>query len=99
MAPQANSGSGGGSPTTEVFGHNTEIVFRGTTYHVQTENIYDDAQPNITTLVYNHGCLVKKLTASYADLLHRADFLDQLKERVRRQHSTLLAQIKQGELA
>ena len=82
MASQSGADNGGSS-TTEVFGHNTEILFRGTTYHVQTENIYDDAQPSITTLVYNQGRLALASRTSSPDHVVRespADEQDQVRD-------------------
>jgi hypothetical protein len=82
----------------EIFGHNTEVSVRGLTYHVQTENIFDQQSPVVSTLVYQDGSLIKKLTNSYRDLLGEPDFLQSLEQRVKSQHLQVLGQLKKGKL-
>ncbi len=84
----------------EVFGHNTDVSYRGRTFHVQTENLGVAEHPTINTLVYHEGSLLNKVTSSYADLGDSVDqsYLDKLKERVKQQHLKVLGGIKKGEI-
>ena len=79
-----------------IIGFNSDISFRNVDYHVQTENMADDASPQINTLIFVHGALIRKITSSSED----PDSSGQdLAERVKRQHQTALSQIKKGVFA
>ena len=85
--------------TNEVFGFNTDVSYRSSTYHVQTENMADEASPTINTLIYLKGTLVRKISSSYADLPPDERHSHALEERVKQQHLAVLNRIKRGEFA
>ncbi|MBZ5701123.1 MAG: hypothetical protein LAN84_04690 [Acidobacteriia bacterium] len=79
-------------------GHNSNAVFAGTTYHVQTE-ARGVEHPIIDTTVYFKGRVMHRRTNSYEDLLpltpeHEAI----LQQRVDAQHLAILEEIRCGAL-
>lgn len=100
MPNQADDTSKGAAGETEVFGHNTDVSYRGHTFHVQTENCVEKTQPTIVTLVYQQGSLLRKVSNSCEDLFRRKTMdVEELKRRVRQQHVQVLTGLKKGELS
>jgi hypothetical protein len=98
MGKDSESAASSQAEPREIFGHNTEITVRGRPYHVQTENVMDAEEPTVTTLIYQEGCLVEKLSNSYRDLLDKPGFLKSLERRVKNQHLQALSLVKGGKL-
>ncbi len=81
-----------------VFGHNTNIKFGATTFHVQTED-RGDTHALIDTTVYYQGRVLHRRTNNYFDLLPlNEDSQQALKLRLDEQHRTVLDEIRRGEL-
>ena len=83
--------------TQVITGFNTDIVFDGTTYHVQTED-KGLARPMILSLVYDRGTILASKRTPYDDLLAGELDEEELAERLRKQHRTICAAIKAGRL-
>jgi hypothetical protein len=82
-------------PEPSTFGFNSEVSYRGATYHVQTESMVGGTAPSVNTLVYLKGALVRKIATPCGDSMERGDA--SLEEQVKRQHLGVLARIKRGE--
>jgi hypothetical protein len=81
-----------------IFGHNTNVNVDGTVYHVQTED-HGAAHALIDTTVYCRGRVLHRRTNNYFDLLPlNADREGALKERLDKQHRSVLEEIRTGVL-
>lgn len=79
-----------------ITGFNTDIEYKGITYHVQTEDKGKDS-PMILSLVYNRGTILASKRSPYEDLL--IDFDEKiLAERLHKQHKLICAAIKAGRI-
>jgi hypothetical protein len=79
-----------------ITGFNTDIEYKGITYHVQTEDKGKDS-PMILSLVYNRGTILASKRSPYEDLL--IDFDEKiLAERLSKQHKLICAAIKAGRI-
>ena len=80
-----------------IIGFNTNIVYRGVTYHVQTED-KGLKTPLILSLVYDRGTILASKRSFYDDLLD-GDFNEkELAERLQRQHKLICAAIRAGRI-
>src|SRR5438874_667834 len=81
-----------------LFGHNSNVEARGTTYHVQSE---DRGTTNalIDTTVYFHGRVLHRRTNNYFDLLPlNAESEQALKQRLDEQHRAVVEELRTGAL-
>ncbi len=79
-----------------ITGFNTDIVYEGVTYHVQTEDKGLDT-PLILSLIYDRGTILASKRSPYNDLLEDFDE-NVLSERLQRQHKLICAAIKAGRI-
>lgn len=81
-----------------LFGHNTNVVVAGITYHVQTED-RGAGHALIDTTVYFHGRVLHRRTNHYQDLLPLDPKREHaLKLRVNEQHRTVVEELRSGAL-
>jgi len=66
-------------------GFNHNIVYKGKTYHIQTEDGGRE-HPQIVTHAFLGGIILDTVRRSYADLLQREDREDAIRERMKVQH-------------
>lgn len=88
-------------------GFNSDILFRGSEYHIQTED-WGAANPFIVTRVYCNGGIVKSLKKPYSEVLPeellRSSNIDPLAFRralvsaIQAQHEAILDQLVSGHL-
>lgn len=79
-----------------ITGFNTDIIYDGITYHVQTEDKGLDT-PLILSLIYDGGTILASKRSPYNDLLNDFDE-NVLSERLHRQHKLICAAIKAGRI-
>lgn len=79
-----------------ITGFNTDIIYDGITYHVQTEDKGLDT-PLILSLIYDGGTILASKRSPYNDLLNDFDE-NVLSERLQRQHKLICAAIKAGRI-
>lgn len=72
-----------------LFGYNTNVPYKGKTYHVQTEDTGRD-KCNIITLLYLEGAIIRSKKANYADLVGLPDFNESLRNMMKEQHKDML---------
>ena len=80
-----------------ITGFNTDIEFEGVTYHVQTEDKGLDT-PLILSLVYDRGTILASKRSPYNDLLIAGFNVEELKDRLNRQHKLMCAAIRAGRI-
>lgn len=80
-----------------ISGFNTDIVYQGVVYHVQTEDKGLET-PLILSLVYTGGQILASKRTPYEDLLAAGFDEKVLAERLSRQHKLICAAIKMGRL-
>ncbi len=78
-----------------IVGFNTDVVYRGETFHVQTEEKGVN-NPTIETLVYHAGEILLSRRISYSHLLNQKDMRDTVKQMMKNQHDSVIGELKQG---
>ena len=76
-----------------LIGFNTNIKYKGKTYHVQTED-GGIANPYIITLLYYQGAILSSKKTNYSYLLGQPDFEDKLRELMKQQHREMIRELK-----
>jgi len=80
-----------------ITGFNTDIEYKGVTYHVQTED-KGVATPLILSLVYNRGTILASKRSPYDDLLVPVFDEKALIERLQKQHKLMCAAVRAGRI-
>lgn len=79
-----------------IVGFNHNITYRGTGFHVQTEDS-GPKNPHLITLLYHGGTIIASQKTVYADIL-KVDNLDQVVEELaKEQHKGMLRRLTHGE--
>ncbi len=76
-------------------GFNNNIVYKGESYHIQTEDGGRD-NPVITTMLFKEGVVVASKKTSYADILKFEQLETLVRELMREQHAGVLKDLKNG---
>jgi len=79
-------------------GYNTDAVFDGTPYHVQSEDRGQD-NPVLETLVYCGGRILHQERVSYADRLEAGASEDEIAAMLERQHRRFVRRARHGAFA
>jgi hypothetical protein len=79
-----------------VRGSNTNVRYRGRTFHVQTEDSGLD-NPHIITLLYEGGAILYSRKQSYEESLGQPDLEQQVRERIEQQHREVVQGLKSGQ--
>jgi len=79
-------------------GYNTDIDYRGTTYHVQTED-KGRSNPLIESLVYSDGEILYSRRTQYNELVEQKVESKAIASLMERQHRTLVEAIRRGMLS
>jgi len=79
-------------------GYNTDVIYEGVTYHVQTED-KGLAHPIILSLVYQGGTILAAKRTNYEELINEGTVDEpQLAARLERQHRIIIAAIQAGKI-
>ncbi len=79
-----------------IVGVNTDVRYRGKTFHIQTE----DSGPNnpvLVTHVFVGGSIIVTRRSEYTDLLNTPDWEDAVRQRMRSQHREVAEALQQGD--
>lgn len=80
-----------------ILGFNSEVRYKGRTYHIQTED--SGAQnPVIITHLFSSGTILVTRRTEYGDALGRPDLADHVRALMREQHRTVYEALLAGEL-
>ena len=76
-------------------GFNHNILYKGKTYHIQTED-GGRQHPQIVTHAFLGGVILDTVRQSYADLLGRADWEEAIRYRMKAQHLEEIRKLYSG---
>lgn len=78
-----------------LVGYNTNISYKGTVYHVQTEDS-GLKNPHIITLLYNKGTILSRKKISYANIATAPDYKETVREMMKEQHKAMIKELIAG---
>lgn len=78
-----------------LIGYNTNVPYKGTLYHVQTEDS-GLKTPVIITLLYLKGTILASKKTNYSDLLGSPDYKEKVRELMKEQHKALIKELIAG---
>jgi hypothetical protein len=78
-----------------LVGYNTNVPYKGTVYHVQTEDS-GVKNPVVITLLYLKGTILSSKKVSYADLLSDPAYKDKVRGLMRDQHKAMIKELIAG---
>ncbi|MHB8882907.1 MAG: hypothetical protein ACYC69_15525 [Thermodesulfovibrionales bacterium] len=78
-----------------LVGYNTNVPFKGTLYHVQTEDS-GLKNPVITTLLYDKGTILASKKVSYAHIAASPDYKEKVRELMKEQHKSMMKELISG---
>lgn len=78
-------------------GFNHNIVYKGKTYHIQTEDGGRE-HPQIVTHAFLGGVILDTVRKSYRDLLERPDWEEATRDRMKAQHLEEIRKLFSGAL-
>jgi len=76
-------------------GFNTDFKYKGLVYHAQTED-NGVANPVVVTLLYLKGAILASKKSSYADLLEKGSYQDDLMNLMKSQHRDIMKEVLAG---
>jgi len=76
-------------------GYNTNISYKGNTYHIQTEDS-GIKNPLIITLLYSKGAIITSKKTSYAQIVNDPDCKEKVKRLMKQQHKTMIKELLSG---
>jgi hypothetical protein len=79
-----------------VVGFNHNFPYKGTIYHIQTED-GGRGNPTIVTLLYRGGTILASRKTSYADITRIDNLSSVVEELMKDQHKEMLRSLKNGE--
>ncbi len=79
-----------------LFGYNHNITYKGTVFHIQTEDS-GISKPHIITLLYRDGVIICSKKTSYADILKIDDLEAVIEDLMKEQHKDMMRRLKNGE--
>ncbi len=80
-------------------GFNSDVIFRGLTFHVQTED-WGRENPFLVSRVYQSGAVIKSVKTHYTEILSRAQARDahSIRLAMQEQHQQILDLLVSGQL-
>ncbi len=76
-------------------GLNTQVVFRGESYHVQTEDL-GITNPFILTLVFHAGAIIHRVKTNYRERVGPDPDPEQVRQLMEHQHRLVIADLNAG---
>jgi hypothetical protein len=78
-----------------LVGYNTNIAYKGTVYHVQTEDS-GIKNPHVITLLYDKGTILARKKTSYAHIAAAPDYKEKVRELMKEQHKAMIKELIHG---
>ena len=78
-----------------LVGYNTNISYKGTVFHVQTEDS-GIKNPHIITLLYYKGTILARKKMSYANIAAAPDYREKVRDIMKEQHKTMIKELIAG---
>lgn len=79
-----------------LLGYNHNIPYKGTVFHIQTEDS-GIKNPHVITLLYRDGVILCSKKTSYADILQIEGLEAVVEDLMKEQHKEMLRRLKNGE--
>ncbi len=76
-------------------GFNTNVPYKGRTYHVQTEDTGRD-KATVVTLLYFQGTIVSRKSFTYAEMLAGEGWRPQVAGMMKKQHIAMIKELLAG---
>ena len=80
-----------------ITGCNTNVLYRGKQFHVQTEDS-GRANPHIISHVYHGGTIIASEKSGYGDRVNSAEIDIKVRAKIELQHTTMLKRLTSGAL-
>ena len=78
-----------------LVGYNTNVPYKGTIYHVQTED-NGMKNPVIITLLYLKGTILASKKVNYGHVTSSPDYKEQIRELMKEQHKSMIKELIAG---
>ncbi len=78
-----------------IGGINTNVSYKGETFHIQTED-GGEKNPVITTLLYKGGAIIASKKTNYSHLLKEHISREGIKELIKKQHKEMIIELFSG---
>ena len=78
-----------------LVGYNTNVPYKGTIYHVQTED-NGLKNPVIITLLYLKGTILASKKINYAHITSSPDYKEKIRELMKEQHKNMIKELIAG---
>jgi hypothetical protein len=78
-----------------LIGYNTNVPYKGTLYHVQTEDS-GLKTPVVITLLYLKGTILASKKTNYSDLAGSPDYKEKVRELMKEQHKAMIKELIAG---
>ncbi len=78
-----------------LVGYNTNVPYKGSLYHVQTEDS-GLKNPVIITLLYIKGTILASKKISYAHIASSPDYKEKVRELMKEQHKAMMKELISG---
>jgi hypothetical protein len=78
-----------------LVGYNTNVPYKGTIYHVQTEDS-GVKNPVIITLLYLKGTILASKKTNYSHIASSPDFKEKVRELMKEQHKNMIKELIAG---
>ena len=79
-----------------LLGYNHNVTYKGSVFHIQTEDS-GIKNPHIITLLYREGVILCSKKTSYADILKIDNIEAVVEDLMKEQHKEMLKRLKSGE--
>lgn len=79
-----------------LLGYNHNITYKGSVFHIQTEDS-GIKNPHIITLLYRDGVILCSKKTSYADILKIGNLETVVEDLMKEQHKDMMRRLKSGE--
>jgi hypothetical protein len=76
-------------------GFNTNVPYKGKTFHVQTEDT-GESSATVTTLLYFQGTILSRKSFVYRDQLEESDWKDKVAGMMKQQHIEMIKELLSG---
>lgn len=76
-----------------LIGYNTNVKYKGKTYHIQTED-NGPSNPQIVTLLYYQGAILSSKKTNYTHLLGEPGFEEKLRDLMKQQHREMIIELR-----
>jgi hypothetical protein len=78
-----------------LVGYNTNISYKGDTYHIQTEDS-GVKNPVIVTLLYSKGAILASKKTGYSHIIENPEYKEKVKRLMKEQHKEMIKDLLAG---